>query len=103
MAAFNQHQQGNIPKLTNVTSRKGHDQLLRFGALTAGLRDNILVEHLHSSLKAGKLHHGVGDLPHPQGSHSFIETGITGKKQGMSSETLGTRTSYRDKYPLILK
>lgn len=66
----------DIPLLTNVTGNKGDHQLLSFAALTARLGNNILVEHLHSALKAGKFHHGVGNLPHPQWHHTLIETGV---------------------------
>lgn len=62
--------------LTNVTCHEGDHQLLRFGALTAGLGNSILIEQLHCALEAGKLHHCVGDLPHPQGHHTLIETGV---------------------------
>lgn len=60
--------------LTNVTSHKSDHQLLGFAALTSGLGDNILVEHLHCTLETGKLHHGIGDLPHPQWHHTLIES-----------------------------
>lgn len=59
--------------LTNITGNKGHHQLLRFGALTAGFWYHVLVQHLNGSLETGKLHHGVGDLPQPQGKNTFIE------------------------------
>ena len=59
--------------LTDVTGREGDDQLLRLGALAAGLGHGILVEQLHRALKAGELHHGVGDLPHPQRNHTLVE------------------------------
>ena len=66
--------------LTDVTGREGDDQLLRLGALAAGLGHGILVEQLHRALKAGELHHGVGDLPHPQRNHTLVEAdGDTGK------------------------
>ena len=68
--------------LTDVTSHEGDHQLLRFGALAAGLGNNILVEQLHSALEAGKLHHGVGDLPHPQGNHTLIEPAVRGGRGG---------------------
>lgn len=63
--------------LTDVTSDKGDDELLWFAALTPWFGDNIFVEHFYSPLEAGELHHGVGDLPHPQGNHTFIEPGQT--------------------------
>lgn len=59
--------------LTDVTGNEGDHQLLRFAALAARFGHHVLVEHLHSSLKAGELHHGVRDLPHPQGHHTLIE------------------------------
>lgn len=71
----------DVQSLTNVTSHKGDDQLLSFAALTAGLGNNILVEQLHSSLEAGELHHGVGDLPHPQGHYTLIETRVEDQKR----------------------
>lgn len=60
--------------LTNVTSHEGDHQLLAFAALAAGFRNSVLVEQLNSALKAGKLHHGVGNLSHPQRNHTLIET-----------------------------
>ena len=59
--------------LTNVPGHKSDHQLLSLGALTAGLGHHVLVEQLHGALKAGKLHHGVGDLPEPQWVHTLIE------------------------------
>lgn len=64
--------------LTNVAGHEGDHQLLGLGALAAGLGDNILVEQLHGALKAGKLHHGVGDLPHPQRNHTLVEAAGVG-------------------------
>lgn len=60
--------------LTNITGNEGDHQLFRFGALATGLGDSVLVEQLHGALEAGELHHGVGDLPHPEGNHTLIET-----------------------------
>ena len=34
---------------------------------------NMFVKKLNSSLKASKLHHGVRDLPHPQGREALVE------------------------------
>lgn len=59
--------------LTDVAGHEGDHQLLGLGALAAGLGDDVFVEQLHGALKAGKLHHGVGDLPHPQRNHTFVE------------------------------
>jgi hypothetical protein len=36
---------------------------------------NSRVEKLNSALEAGKLHHGVGNLPHPQGHETLVESG----------------------------
>lgn len=63
--------------LTNVTGHKCDNQLLRFAAVAAGLGNDVLVQHLHCALEAGKLHHGVGDLSHPQGNHTLVEPGET--------------------------
>lgn len=62
------------PRLTDVTSHEGDHQLLGFAALAAGLGNDILVEHFHRALKAGKFHHGVRDLPHPQRYHALVES-----------------------------
>lgn len=59
--------------LTDVAGHEGDHQLLGLGALAAGLGDDVLVEQLHGALKAGKLHHCVGDLPHPQRNHTLVE------------------------------
>lgn len=75
-ARYNYMQQRSFLTLTDVTGHEGDDQLLGFAALAAGLRNHVLVEQLHSALKAGELHHGVRDLPHPQGSHTLVETGV---------------------------
>jgi len=36
---------------------------------------NSRVEQLNGALKAGELHHGVGNLPHPQGYETLVESG----------------------------
>jgi hypothetical protein len=36
---------------------------------------NSRVEQLHGALEAGELHHGVGNLPHPQGHETLVESG----------------------------
>merc|ERR1719452_79735 len=46
----------------DVSGGEGDNELLRLGALGSGLGHNVLVDGLHSPLKAGELHHGVGDL-----------------------------------------
>jgi hypothetical protein len=70
---------------SNVTSSKGDNQLLSLGALGTRLGNNVpktqfhfnnksqkikdlisLVDEFDCPLKAGKLHHGIWDLPHPQ-------------------------------------
>merc|ERR1719310_2136720 len=58
----------------NITSSKGDHQLLGLVALSPGLGDNILIQSLNSSLEAGKLHHGVGDLSSPQRNQGLVET-----------------------------
>lgn len=60
--------------LTNVTSHECYHQLLSFGALASRFGNYMLIEQLHSSLEAGELHHGVGNLPHPQRDQTLIET-----------------------------
>lgn len=47
--------------------------MLRLGALATGLGNNIFVEQLHGAFKAGKLHHGVWNLPHPQRNYTLVE------------------------------
>lgn len=61
------------PVLTDIASHESDNQLLSLGALAAWLGHRVLVEHLHRAFKAGKLHHGVRDLPHPQGNHTLVE------------------------------
>lgn len=70
--------------LTNVTGHEGDHQLLAFAALAAGFGNSVLVEQLHGALEASELHHGVGDLSHPQRNHTLIET--THKERGHSFE-----------------
>ena len=84
----------DVLPLTDVTCHEGYNQLLGFAALTAGLGNNILVEQLHSSLKAGKLHHGVGDLPHPQGNYTLIETGVNSSEEERRQVTQGHQPNY---------
>ena len=48
--------------------------LFTLGAVSAGLGHNIFVQHLDGALKAGKLHHSVGDLSAPQGDDALVET-----------------------------
>merc|ERR1719347_998909 len=59
---------------SDVSSSECDDQLLRLGALSARLGDHVLVDGLHGSLEAGKLHHGVGDLSSPQRNQRLVET-----------------------------
>lgn len=73
-----------VPLLTDVTSNKGDHQLFRLAALTARLGDNMLVKQLYSSLEAGELHHGVGDLSHPQRHHPLVEAGVEGGRRHVS-------------------
>ena len=58
---------------SDVAGHKGHGQLLTFGALALRLGHHILVERLNRALEAGELHHGVGDLAHPEWRHAFVE------------------------------
>ena len=58
----------------NVTGSEGYDELLRFRALVPRLGHHELVESLNSSLEAGELHHGVGNLPSPQGHKGLVES-----------------------------
>jgi len=58
---------------SDVTSGKGDNQLFRLGAFITRLGDNILIEGFHGLLKAGELHHGVGDLSAPQGHQTLVE------------------------------
>jgi len=37
------------------------------------LKCYLLVEQLHGALEASELHHGVGDLSHPQGNQTLVE------------------------------
>jgi len=58
---------------SDVTGSKGDHQLFRLGAFITRLGDDILVEGFDGLLKAGKLHHGVGDLSAPQGHQTLVE------------------------------
>lgn len=66
---------------TDVSSGKSDNQLLGFGAFRTWLGHNKLIQSFHRALKAGKLHHRVGDLTSPQGDQAFVETGLEKKKQ----------------------
>jgi hypothetical protein len=65
--------QRKITSLTNVTSGECDDQLLTLGALCSWLGHNIFVESLQGALKAGELHHGVGNLSRPQWHKALVE------------------------------
>merc|ERR1719317_768421 len=72
---------------SNVASGEGDNQLFTLGAFSPWLGDNVVVESHHGLLKAGKLHHGVGDLPDPQG-HQGLEEAV----DALSSHDLGEGT-----------
>ena len=58
---------------SDVSGGEGDNELLRLGALGSRLGHNVLVDGLHSPLKAGELHHCVGDLSAPQGHQGLVE------------------------------
>lgn len=74
------------PPLTNITSSECDHQLFWLVALWAWFWHNIFIQGLQGPLKAGELHHGVGDLSRPQWNQSFVETTI--KVQTCLSYTL---------------
>ena len=57
----------------DVSGGEGDNELLRLRALGSGLGHYVLVDGLHCPLKAGELHHGVGDLSAPQGDQRLVE------------------------------
>ena len=57
----------------DVSGSEGDNELLGLGALGPGLGDHVGINGLHSPLKAGELHHGVGDLSAPQGDQGLVE------------------------------
>merc|ERR1719233_2593288 len=59
---------------SNVTSGKCDYKLLALGALSPRLGHQIGVDGLHGALEAGELHHGVGDLPSPQGNQGLVKS-----------------------------
>ena len=69
---------------SNVASGEGDNQLFSLGALGPWLGDHVVVERNDGLLKAGKLHHGVGDLPAPQGHQGLVEA-----VDALSSHDLG--------------
>ena len=71
----------------NVASCEGHNQLLTLGTLSPWLGNDMFIESHHSLLKASKLHHGVGDLPAPQGHQGLVEA-----VDALSSHDLGERS-----------
>lgn len=58
----------------DVSGDEGHCELLGLGALSTGLRDDVLVEHLDSLLEACELHHSVRDLARPQRRQTLEES-----------------------------
>ena len=50
----------------DVPRGESDHELFGFGALVTWLGHDVGVQRLHSLLEAGELHHGVGDLAHPQ-------------------------------------
>lgn len=58
----------------NVTGGERDDELFTFAALISGLGHNMSVQELDGLFKTGKFHHGVGDLPHPQGDERLEES-----------------------------
>merc|ERR1719145_574854 len=69
---------------SDVASGEGDNQLFSLGALGPWLGDHVVVERHDGLLKAGKLHHGVGDLPAPQGHQGLVEA-----VDALSSHDLG--------------
>lgn len=79
---------------SNVTSSKGNYQLLALWTICTGLGYNIpgwikqkvstfkniyrlsysLIQELHSTFEAGKLHHGIWNLTHPQWHQALVKT-----------------------------
>ena len=57
-----------------VTRDEGDEELgaLRVGVLGQG--EDVLVEGLYSVFEGSKLDHGVGNLPHPQGRETLVES-----------------------------
>ena len=72
--------------LTDVTSSKGDNQLLGLGALWTWFGDHVLVQGLYCALKAGKLHHCVGDLSGPQWNQAFVESAHTHTQESNQSQ-----------------
>lgn len=48
----------------------------------------MFVQKFNSSLKAGKLHHGVRDLSHPQRRETFVKSRKDNKKKNILNKTI---------------
>lgn len=86
--------------LTDVASYEGYNQLLWFGAFATWFGHNMLVQSFYCPFEAGKLHHGVRDLPQPQWWKTLVKSTrtkiirILGIKQTFTKVTFLITLSY---------
>ena len=68
------HKERGVKTITNVTSGEGNNQLLGFSTFWSWFGNHKFIQSFHGPLKAGKLHHGVGDLSSPERHQSFVNS-----------------------------
>lgn len=73
--------------LTDVASYEGYNQLLWFGAFVTWFGHNMLVQSFYCPFEAGKLHHGVRDLPQPQWWKTLVKSTRTKNNQNFRNQT----------------
>ena len=58
-----------------VTGEEGDHELGLLGVGALGGSEDVLIESLDSVLEGTELHHGVGNLTHPEGLDTLVESG----------------------------
>jgi len=72
---------------TDISSNERDNELFSLGAVSSRLGYHKLVQSFDSALKAGKLHHRVGDLTTPQRNKALVES--EGSVNNITSNLLG--------------
>jgi len=56
---------------------KGYAQLSGLGIAIFGVCEDISIKPFDCILKSSELHHGVGNLSHPERAQTFVESTVT--------------------------
>jgi len=60
-----------------VARKEGDEQLSGLGIAVFGVCEHVFIEPLDGVLESSELHHGVGDLSHPEGAQTLVESSVT--------------------------